>query len=137
VARQTRIGPEQHRLLQSEQIIWLTTVRTDGQPQPIPIWFLWDGEAFVFYSQDRVQKLRNIRANPRVSVHINTDERGNRMLRADGVAEIVDETGLAIRDEAFMEKYRDGLRRIGETAQQFSQGYNRKIIVRPEVWQVW
>jgi hypothetical protein len=59
------------------------------------------------------------------------------MLRADGVAEIVDETGLAIRDEAFMEKYRDGLRRIGETAQQFSQGYNRKIIVRPEVWQVW
>jgi PPOX class probable F420-dependent enzyme len=137
MARQTEIGPEQHEQLKSEQIIWLTTVRKDGQPQPTPIWYLWDGETFIFYSQDRVQKLRNIRANPRVSVHLNTDERGDTLLRCDGTAEIVEGHGRAIDNHAFIEKYRDGLRRIGDTPQGFNDEYNRAIIVRPEVWYVW
>ena len=29
--------------LETEQIVWLTTVRSDGTPRPSPVWFLWTG----------------------------------------------------------------------------------------------
>ena len=29
------------RRLREERIAWLTTVRADGQPQSVPVWFLW------------------------------------------------------------------------------------------------
>lgn len=34
-----------HRL-QTEDVIWLTTVRPDGSPVPTPVWFFWNGESF-------------------------------------------------------------------------------------------
>jgi len=33
--------------LREEQIAWMTTVRSDGQPQTVPVWFLWDDEGFL------------------------------------------------------------------------------------------
>ncbi len=51
--------------LRNEEIAWLTTVRPDGQPQAVPVWFLWDGEAFLVYSRPGARKLRNIEANPK------------------------------------------------------------------------
>jgi hypothetical protein len=29
--------------LRHEPIIWLSSVRPDGRPHLVPIWFLWDG----------------------------------------------------------------------------------------------
>lgn len=37
-------GGHAERRLREERIAWLTTVRADGQPQSVPVWFLWDGE---------------------------------------------------------------------------------------------
>ena len=37
--------------LREEPIIWLTTVRPDGRPHTVPVWFLWDGETFLIFSQ--------------------------------------------------------------------------------------
>ncbi len=48
---------------------WLTTVHPDGQPQSVPLWFLWNGETFLVYSQPGSQKLRNIGRNPRVDLN--------------------------------------------------------------------
>ena len=48
------------RRLREERIAWLTTVRadgSDGQPQSVPVWFLWDGETFLVYSRPDRQKL--------------------------------------------------------------------------------
>src|SRR3712207_8123899 len=53
--------------LRGEEVAWLTTVRPDGQPQSVPVWFLWDGEAFLVYSRPGARKLRNIEANPKRS----------------------------------------------------------------------
>ena len=42
------------RRLREEEVAWLTTVRSSGQPQSVPIWFLWDGETFpVTHGGDR------------------------------------------------------------------------------------
>ena len=50
------------RQLREEEVAWLTTVRPDGQPQSVSIWFLWDGETFLIYSQRGRQKLKKYRA---------------------------------------------------------------------------
>ena len=52
--------------LETERIAWLTTVTPEGQPQTLPIWFLWDGSTIMFYGDNRAQRNRNIAANPKV-----------------------------------------------------------------------
>ena len=79
----TEWGRLVERRLREEEVIWLTTVRRDGQPQPIPVWFLWDGETILIYSRPDQQKVRNIRHNPKVSLHFNTDEYGDSVVRID------------------------------------------------------
>ncbi len=62
--------------LRGEEIAWLTTVRPDGQPQSVPVWFLWDGEGFLIYSRPGARKLRNIEANPKVNLNLNSNDTG-------------------------------------------------------------
>ena len=59
----TGAGGRAERRLREEKIGWLTTVRSDGQPQSVPVWFLWDGERFLIYSQPHRQKLKNMGGN--------------------------------------------------------------------------
>ncbi len=119
------------RRLRGELIVWLTTVRADGQPQPVPVWFLWDDGQFLIFSQPRTQKLRNIRVNPKVSLHFNSDARGNEVVRFDGVAEIVPDGQPATAFPAMIEKYREGIRSLGMTPESFAQSYSVQIRVRP------
>jgi len=60
--------------LRREEVAWLTTVRPDGQPQSVPVWFLWDGASFLIYSRQGRQKLKNIARNPRVDLNLNSDD---------------------------------------------------------------
>ena len=36
----TEAGTRAERRLREEIMFWLTTVRSDGQPQSVPVWFL-------------------------------------------------------------------------------------------------
>jgi len=63
----TEAGGRAERRLREEQIIWMTTVRSDAQQQSVPVWFFWDGETFLVYSQPDRQKLRNIESESRAS----------------------------------------------------------------------
>ena len=65
----TDLGQQMARRLRTELVPWLTTVRADGMPQPTPVWFLWEGETILMYSQPLTQKLRNIASNPNASLH--------------------------------------------------------------------
>ncbi len=46
----TEAAARAERRLRQEEIVWLTTVRSDGQPQSVPVWFLWEGETFFITS---------------------------------------------------------------------------------------
>ncbi|MEX2182958.1 MAG: pyridoxamine 5'-phosphate oxidase family protein [Chloroflexota bacterium] len=51
------------RFLETEPVIWLSTIRADGAPHLVPTWFAWDGETVVMMSKPGAQKVRNLRAN--------------------------------------------------------------------------
>src|SRR5215212_6502911 len=133
----TEAGGRAERRLREEEIAWLTTVRRDGQPQSVPVWFLWNGETFLIYSQANRQKLRNIDGNPRVDLNLNSNARGGDVVRAEGTAEVVEDAPPADEVPEYVEKYRDAIARIGFDPSGFARAYSVPIRVKPERWQVW
>src|SRR5689334_8304230 len=51
--------------LQSDVIAWFGSVRPDGRPHLVPVWFLWEQGTILVFSQPN-QKVRNIERNPSV-----------------------------------------------------------------------
>ena len=117
--------------LQSESIAWITTVTGDGQPQSSPVWFLWTDGKFLIYAQPRSWKVRNVRASPLVSVHLNSNDQGGRIVTFEGAAEISDTRHLAHQDSAYLAKYRDGIASIGMSPDQLGAEYSTAILVTP------
>jgi len=117
--------------LERDMIGWLTTVTPDGQPQTFPIWFLWDdGEALV-YSDRRAKRNLNIRANPRVTLHLSDDGRGGDVVVVEGEARI-DETVPRPEDNAaYNRKYGEWIRDQFTTAEEFTSVYNVPVRIRP------
>ena len=64
--------------LNHQYVIWLTTVDSTVTPQPRPVWFVWENDSFLIFSQAKANKLAHIKKNPKVSLHFNTDESGDR-----------------------------------------------------------
>lgn len=54
--------------LEREQIIWLATVRPAGRPHLVPLWFVWAGGSIYLCVTGSSVKVRNIAANPAVSL---------------------------------------------------------------------
>lgn len=48
----------------------LATVRKDGRPHVVPIWFDLDGDAVIFTTGGRSVKFLNMKRDPRVSITI-------------------------------------------------------------------
>ncbi len=133
----TEAGGRAERRLREEEIAWLATVRSDGQPQSVPVWFFWDGEGFLVYSQPGRQKLRNIERDPRVGLNLNSNAQGGDVVRVEGTAEILAGAPPATEVPEYVEKYRDAIARIGFDPDGFARAYSVAIRVTPTRWQVW
>jgi PPOX class probable F420-dependent enzyme len=133
----TEVGKRAESRLKEEEIAWMTTVRSDGQPQTVPVWFLWDDEEILIYSQPNRQKLRNITRNPRVGLNLNTNEQGNDVVRLEGTASIDEDAPLSSEVAPYVEKYRESIARIGYDVEGFARAYSVAVRVTPERWQVW
>ncbi|MFQ6398376.1 TIGR03667 family PPOX class F420-dependent oxidoreductase [Nocardia sp. KC 131] len=128
----TTFGAKVAARLDSEQTVWLTTVGASGTPQPNPVWFRWDGEEFLFFSQAGKPKLRNIARNPRVSLNLNATETGGEVVILAGTAR-VDESGASAEEiTAYVEKYTEGLVDISMTEEEFFAEYSVAVRVRPD-----
>src|SRR5438128_1858943 len=100
-------GAHAARRLRAEPVVWLTTVRHDGQPQSTPVWFIWEQDrgTILMFSIPTSPKLANIRATRRVSLHFN-DIGGSDVVTIEGTAEIADDSPTPDRIPQYMEKYR-------------------------------
>ncbi len=127
----TEFGQRVERRLREEMIIWLTTVRADDQPIPVPIWFLWDGEAeLLMYSRPNTPKLRNIASRPKVAVNFDSDGSGGNIIQFDGEARLDLEAPPATGVDVFIDKYRQGIQRIGSTPESFAASYSTPLRIQ-------
>jgi len=72
--------------LADDTIIWLATVRPDGRPHLIAIWFVYVDGALWFATAASSVKIANIRNDPRVNVSL---ESGMRSAVGEGTASVV------------------------------------------------
>ena len=54
--------------LATKEVVVLATLQADGSPLAMPMWFLHDSTALTMISVDDLQKVRNLRRDPRVCV---------------------------------------------------------------------
>ncbi len=127
----TEFGARVARRLDQEIVIWLTTVRADGTPQPSPVWFWWDGTTFLIYSRPHTPKLRNIADRPRVALNFDSDKQGGDIVVFSGDALIDPNAPPADQLSPYLDKYREGIKDIGMTPSQFAQEYSVAIRVTP------
>ena len=112
--------------LKREQVIWLVTSGADTHPQAVPVWFYWDGRSFLIYAVPGI-KVRHVRENPHVEVHLNSDEVGGDVVRASGYATIATSARL---DPGYARKYTQAIKNLGMTVDSFVEQYNNPIRVR-------
>ena len=131
IDRTTDFGTRVERRLREETIIWLTTVRRDGTPQPAPVWFLWDGETILMYSRPNQQKQRNIAHSPKVSLNFDGDGHGGNIIVLTGEAHVVTDAPPATDVPAYIEKYAEPIKGIGMDAASFAAAYSVAIRITP------
>ena len=65
----------------------LATVRPDGRPHVVPIWFARDGEQIVFTTWHTSVKARNLRHNPWLSLCVDDEAPPFTYVKVEGTAE--------------------------------------------------
>ena len=122
-------------LLTSVAVAWLTTVHADGQPQTSYVWFHFDGDDLLVYSQAGAPKVRNVAANKRVSFHLDGDGVGGRVLTIDATAEVVDGDVDPARELGYFAKYDEAIRtQLNTTPEEVRTQFGAALRVRP--WRV-
>jgi len=116
--------------LRTDLIVWLTTVSSEGQPQSSPVWFLWDEDAFLVYSQPHATKVRNLRANPKVALTLRTDETASSYITFEGTATLPDgPSGADV--PAYLEKYEALIAEMGWTVEWMTGEYSQPVRITP------
>ena len=123
--------------LRTEPVAWLTTVRADGQAQSTPVWFLWDGDTFLLYSQPDAPKVGNVAANPKVALHLGDDGQGGDIVTFEGEAAVEPDTPRADRVDGYLDKYRTAIEALGYEPGPFARSYSTAIRVRPTRVRIW
>ena len=126
------------RYLENQYVIWLTTVDSKLTPQPRPVWFIWEENSFLIFSQPHAHKVSHIEKNPKVALHFNTDETGDR--------HVIVFTGEAVLDAicppahkvpAYIKKYESGIVGLDMTPEGFSADYSIAIRIDPTELRGW
>lgn len=87
--------------LETARNLWLATVRPNGAPHLVPIWFVWlDNKAYLCTSKESV-KARNIVYNSRVAFAL---EDGDDPVLIEGTARIIESVPQGVV-EAFAKKF--------------------------------
>ncbi len=113
------------RLL-TEKNIWLATVRSDGRPHLVPIWFVWVNEKIYICTEEKSVKIKNLQGNPRASVAL---ENGSQPAIAEGTARVLQRPYPADVIAEFKHKY--------EWDIATDASYNILVEITPAKWLKW
>jgi PPOX class probable F420-dependent enzyme len=121
------------RFLETEPVIWLSSIRPDGAPHLVPTWFAWDGEAIVIRSKPHAKKVRNLALDPRAMVALGDaqDDFDVGLLEARAEVTIGDGLPPAPLPPAFVAKYRGQIAELGLSQEEFAATYSATIRLIP------
>lgn len=118
--------------LETDHVVWLTTVTDDGVPVPYPVWFVVDGDDVVVFSKPSSRRVRNIGARPAVSLHFNSDPHGGDVWIITGTARTTPNV-VPSSLPAYLAKYRDSIEHeLHTTVAEIDATYDTEIRIHPE-----
>lgn len=126
----TDFGKRLKKHLEQDEIIWFTCVSPKGAPSPNPVWFYWDGETILVYSQPESFRVQNLSRNPQVALNfVGSDPHG------EEVMVILGEASLKPRNRSipagYWAKYEKLLPGIDQTVEGMIRDYSVEIRVKP------
>lgn len=123
--------------LEREVMGWLTTVTASGRPQTSPVWFAVHDDVIYVQSRPESAKLDNIRANRKVSFHLDGDGTGGDIVTIDADADLLDAAPDEAAD-AFLAKYERMIRdRLRSTPEAMIADYSTTVRVTPRRVRAW
>lgn len=126
------------RRLKEEYFVWMTTVGSDLTPQPRPVWFVWQNDSFLIYSQPKAHKVHHLQEHPRVALHFNSDATADQdVLVFLGEARIDLDAPPAHKNRLYVAKYRDGIAGLNSSPEQMAREYSTAIRVTPTAVRGW
>lgn len=125
------------RALERDEVIWLSSIRPDGRPHVLPLWFIWDGNSILTFSKPHAQKVRNLRLNGAVMVAIGQPGLDFDVELTDATAELETARTAEALPASFASKYGRLLARAGITTSEFAAVYSQPIRIRPRRWLDW
>ena len=123
--------------LRKETVIWLSTVRPNGRPHLVPVWFFWDGTTILIFSQPNAQKVRDIRHNSSVMLALDTAQEGDDVVLIEGDAVLLDPASVNATQSAYAQKYESWMQRMGSNAEALAKEYSQPIRVIPTKFISW
>jgi PPOX class probable F420-dependent enzyme len=135
MAAMTAARARADRFLAQEPVVWLSSVRPDGCPHIVPVWFTWDGEALVVFSKPGAQKVRNVRATHVVMLALGDADEDFDVGLIEARASVVDTP--ATLPEAHVRKYGRRMAALGLSAEDFLATYSTVLRIVPTRYLPW
>jgi PPOX class probable F420-dependent enzyme len=130
IDRDTEFGARAADHLTQESVVWLTSVTKTGAPLPRPVWFLWDDDETVTIYSMPGARVRNIEANPQVTLNFGGDGNGGDIVVFSGTATLAADAPPASANAAYVAKYSEGFTRLGSTPEKFSERYSVLVTIK-------
>ncbi|MBA3823797.1 MAG: pyridoxamine 5'-phosphate oxidase family protein [Ktedonobacterales bacterium] len=116
--------------LRQNLIAWFTSVRPDGRPHSVAVWFIWDGTSFLMFSKPKNQKITNIRQNANVLLALDDTKNGDDPIVFEGTAELLD-AAATVPTEAYAEKYATLIQQLGWKPDSMLAEYSQAVRITP------
>ena len=126
--------------LAGDQIAWLGSIRPDGRPHNVPVWFLWHEDQAIVFSETKTQKIRNLRHDSHVVLTLESGGDGSDVVILDGTATISDDDTtrwLARIGDAYGTKYAGGLAGLGMDLASMASKFDHVIVITPSKLTAW
>ena len=133
---------EREEFLAAKHPAALATNGADGWPHLTPIWYLWEGGRFLLTLGNSRRHLRNMRADPHVTICVDVDPRlegaaqAPRSVVCFGLAELIEE-GPLVREVT--EKIE--VRYLGSAPPEFEEALwfegRTAVAISPSRWLAW
>lgn len=122
-----KMTPEEVRafLLEKTRTGKLATVREDGRPHVVPIWFVLDGEDIIFTTWHTTVKAANLRHNPNIALCVDDDQPPFAFVLIEGTARFEENT-----DDLFTWTQRIAARYMGE---ELAEAFGKRNAVEGEL----